>query len=537
VQRRPGHEADYVVVGGGTAGCVLANRLSADAACQVCVLEAGPEDASPWIRIPAGVARLFAHPRLVWPYQTEPEPQLKGRTLYWPRGKALGGTSSINGMTYVRGQRDDYDLWADIAGPQWSYEAVLPSFRRLETPPLGPSRWHGADGPVRIGAVVHRHRLSSAFHGAMVASGVPANPDYNGERQEGVAFNQLMMVDGRRVSAASAYLAPVRRRDNLRVETGAHVRRVLFDGRRASGVEFVQGGRVQVVRARREVLLCAGTIASPQLLMLSGIGPAEALRALGIGVIADRARVGQDLQEHVRAQMVVRTRIASFNQESRGIALLGQLLRYATQRRGLLAATASQVNAFVRSSPPLHRPDITVVFRPASGDYVGRRFVAHAYPGAMAMIGVMRPRSRGALALRSVDPLDAPRIVSGHLTDPADAELLIRGLRLLRRVFATAPMAELVAHEMQPGPDVEHDDALRDYVHGNASSLFHAVGTCAMGRDARAVLDPLLRVRGVDALRVVDASAMPAVPSGNTCAPVLMIAEHAVAMIRAAGSA
>jgi len=524
-------EADYVVVGGGTAGCVLAHRLSADPACRVVVLEAGPTDRSPWIRIPAGVAKLFAHPRLVWPYTTEREPQLDGRSLYWPRGKVLGGTSSINGMTYVRGQPEDYDAWAALAGPQWSFGAVLPYFRRLEDHPLGPNHWHGRDGPVQVGVVTYRHPLSEAFHAAMVAAGVPANDDWNGARQEGVAFNQVMMHDGRRVSAASAYLAPVRRRANLRVVTDALVRRIAFDGRRATAAVYDQSGVRREVRAAREIVLCAGTVASPQLLMLSGIGDAQALRALGIDVVLDRPAVGRNLQEHVRTQVVLRMRMPTLNQESRGPSLMRHALRYALARRGLLTSTASQVNAFVRSGADVARPDLQILFRPASGDYRGRRFVGHPFPGVMAMAGLLQPRSRGRLALRSADPRALPRIVTGHLVDEEDTERLVRGIRFLRRVFATAPFGAHVDAEVQPGPDVRDDDALRAYVRGNANSQFHAVGTCAMGHDDDAVTTPALTVRGLDGLRVVDASVMPLVPSGNTCAPVLMLAEKAADLI------
>jgi choline dehydrogenase len=308
--------------------------------------------------------------------------------------------------------------------------------------------------------------------------------------------------------------------------------KILTENGRAIGVDYaLPDGSRHTAYAEREVILSAGAIASPQLLMLSGVGPAAALQRLGIAVVAPLDAVGRNLQEHVRTQVVVRTRIATFNQESHGVALLGHVLRYATQRRGLLTATASQVNAFVRSSPELTRPDLTVVFRPASGDYRGRRFVRHPFPGVMAMIGLMRPRSRGAITLRSADPHDPPAIVSGHLTQPDDYAPLVRGLRLLRRVFATPPLQSLVAAEVQPGDVVQDDAALRDYVQSNANSLFHAVGTCAMGLDAQAVATPTLKVRGVEGLRVVDASAMPTVPSGNTCAPVLMLAEKAADLI------
>jgi choline dehydrogenase len=527
-------DADYLIVGGGTAGCVLANRLSTDGATRVLLLEAGPEDRNPWIRMPAGVAKLFTHPTLVWPYETVPEPQLRERRLYWPRGKVLGGTSSINGMTWARGQAQDYDAWAQVAGAQWAFDAVLPYFRRIEDHPLGPSHWHGRGGPMRIGTVMYRHATSRAFQAAMIAAGVPDNPDYNGASQEGVSFNQVMMHDGHRVSAASAYLTPVRHRPNLRVVTGACVRRILFEGRRAAAVEFHHAGQRRHARAAREVILCGGAIASPQLLMRSGVGPGARLRQLGIDVIADRPRVGRNLQEQVRVQLVARARSATFNQESRGFALARHALRYAIARQGLLTATASQVNAFIRSGPEIERPDLQIVFRPASGDYRGRRFVAHRFQGVMAMAGLLRPRSRGHVELQSGDVDAAPRIVTGHLLDDDDTERLMRGIRFLRRVFATDPLAAQIEAEMQPGLDAQDDAALRDYVHATANSLFHAVGTCAMGLDGDAVTDPHLRVRDVAALRVVDASVMPLVPSGNTCAPVLMLAEKAADLIRVA---
>lgn len=524
--------ADYVIVGGGTAGCVLANRLSADGTTRVLVLEAGPEDRNRWISMPAGVVKLFTHPSLVWPYETEPEPQLRDRRLYWPRGKVLGGTSSINGMTYVRGQAQDYDAWAHIAGSQWSFDALLPYFRRIEDHPLGPSHWHGRGGPVQIGSVAYRHAVSSAFHAAMVAAGVQDNPDYNGESQEGVSFNQVMMHDGRRVSAASAYLAPVRSRANLRVVTGAHVRRVLIEDHLAAGVEFHHGAALRHARAAREVIVCGGTIASPQLLMRSGIGPGGLLQRLGIDVVADRPDVGRHLHEQVRVQVVARTRVPTFNQESRGFALARHALRYALERRGLLTTTASQVNAFIRSGPDVDRPDLQIVFRPASGDYRDRRFVGHRFPGVMAMAGLLRPRGRGHVELRSSDVDAPPRIVTGHLVDGDDTDRLVRAIRFLRRVFETAPLAGQIDAEMQPGCDAQDDAALRAYVHATANSLFHAVGTCAMGLHEDAVTDPHLRVRGVGRLRVVDASVMPLVPSGNTCAPVLMLAEKAADLVR-----
>ena len=344
-----GMDADFVIIGGGTAGCVLANRLSADPGCQVVVVEAGAEATSPWISMPAGVAKLFHHPRLNWRYQTEPEPSLGGRRLYWPRGKVLGGTSSINGMTFVRGQAADYDSWSGLTAGAWSWRTVLPYFKRIEDSPFGTRELRGTGGPLQIGPVLNRHPLSEAFLRASVAAGVAQNDDYNGATQEGVGYTQVMMRGGVRSSAASAYLAPVRDRPNLKVLTDSPVRRVLVENGRAAGVELERNGSVETIRARREVLLCGGTIASPQLLLLSGIGDAGALAALGIPVNVDLPAVGRNLQEHVRAQLVYRTKVPSFNRDARGAGLAVQVARYALRKQGLLAVTASQVNGFVRS--------------------------------------------------------------------------------------------------------------------------------------------------------------------------------------------
>ena len=523
--------ADYVIIGGGTAGCVLANRLSADPACQVVVLEAGDEAVSRWIAMPAGIAKLYAHPRLNWRYQTEPEPALGGRRLYWPRGKVLGGTSSINGMTFVRGHPADYDAWGAIAGDMWSWPQVLPYFKRFEDSPFGTREFRGSTGPMRIGPIVAPHPLSRAFFEACVASGIPFNDDYNGATQEGIAFNQVMMRDGVRVSAASAYLAPVRGRPNLRVFTNALACRIAIADGRATGVEFERGRAVERIEARREVLLCGGTIASPQLLLLSGIGDAAALAALGIAPLIDRPGVGRDMQEHVRAALAFRTTVPSFNRDATGLRLLHEVIEYLRHHKGLLAVTASQVNGFVRSSPELDRPDLQLVFRPSSGDYRNGRFVIHKHQGVMAMAGLLRPKSRGHVALRSADPRAQPSIVAGHLSEAADAEPLVRGIELLRRVFATSPLRELIAEELRPGADIGSEAALREYVQATADSMYHAVGTCAMGLSAESVTTPELRVRGIDGLRVVDASVMPSVPSGNTTAAVLMVAERAADLI------
>ncbi|MFO1413474.1 MAG: GMC family oxidoreductase N-terminal domain-containing protein [Burkholderiales bacterium] len=525
-------QADYVIVGGGTAGCVLANRLSADPAVQVVLVEAGGEAASPWIRMPAGVAKLYPHPQLNWRYWTTAEPALDGRRLYWPRGRVLGGTSALNGMTFVRGNPLDYDDWARVAGDAWSWRGVLPYFLRLEDFPGGDPALRGRDGPVAVRAVAAPHPLTRAFLAAAAANGIPLLDDYNGAQQDGIGVTQATVRDGVRVCAASAYLAPVRARVNLRVLTGALATRITFDGTRATGIAVARGGEVQHVTAIREVLVCAGTVASPQLLMVSGIGDAVALRALGVPVVADRPAVGARLQEHVRVQLVYRTRVPSQNREARGWRLAREAMRYALARRGLLATTASQANGFVRSPSARDRPDLQLVFRPSSGDYRDGRYTVHDDEGVMAMASLLRPASRGRIALASADPRVPPAIMPQHLAAPEDAEALLHGVRVLRRIFATAPLADRMRDELKPGPAAADDAALRRFIVATADSAYHAVGTCAMGTADEAVVTPDLRVRGVTALRVVDASVMPALPTGNTVAAVYMVAERAADCIR-----
>ena len=525
---------DYVIIGAGSAGCVMAARLSEDPNVHVALLEAGGPDDRREIHIPAAFSKLFKSD-LDWNYATEPQEHLHGRSLYWPRGKVLGGTSSINGMTFVRGQAAYYDSWAALTGDAWSWRTVLPYFKRIEDSPFGTRELRGTGGPMRIGGVLNRHPLAEAFLQSSVAAGVVHNDDYNGATQEGISFTQVMMRDGVRSSAESAYLAPVRGRANLRVLTRSLARRIVVEDGRAVAVEFESDRGVQRILARREVLLCGGTIASPQMLLLSGIGDSRALNALGISLVCNLPAVGRNLQEHLRVQLVYRTNVPSFNREARGVRLLGHVARYVLRKRGLLAVTASQVNGFVRSSPEVDRPDLQLVFRPSSGNYAEGRYVVHDYQGVMAMVGLLRPKSRGHVALRSADPHAAPGIVAGHLTDPADYDPLIRGVGLMRRIFARRPLRDYVLDEVRPGKAVDDDASLRNYIRSTADSLFHAVGTCAMGASADSVTTPELRVRGVEGLRVVDASVMPLVPSGNTAAAVLMIAERASDLILGQG--
>ncbi|WP_431281422.1 GMC family oxidoreductase [Humitalea sp. 24SJ18S-53] len=507
-------DADTIIIGGGTAGCVLAARLSEDPGHRVLLLEAGPPDRNPWIHIPAGVSKLIAHPVLNWRLRTAPE--ANGRDLYWPSGKMLGGSSSLNGMTYIRGQAEDYDEWAV---PGWSAADVLPVFDALEADPFS------------VGEITYRHPMPELARQAALAIGIPHNEDFNGATQAGVGWYRVAMRNGRRMSAATAYLAPARGRKNLEVVTGAQVSRIVFDQGRASGVMFGDG---QTATARKNVVLCAGAVGSPHLLQVSGIGDGAHLQGLGVPVVADVPEVGRNLQEQVRAEFHMRCRHPTFNQEARFPRLVGHVLRYALARRGLLTTTGSQVAMFLCSGPDVARPDTQINIRPASGEYRGNAgFTLHDFPGATAFACNLRPASRGHVLAASADARVAPRITANLLADPADLRPVLHGIRVLRRLIATEPLRSEVVEELRPGAAIQTDEALEAHVRDVALPLYHAAGTCRMGTDAGSVLDAELRVRGVAGLRVVDASVMPRVTSGNTMAPVLMIAEMAARMMRA----
>jgi choline dehydrogenase len=514
---------DYIIVGAGSAGCVLAHRLSARSELKVLLLEAGGPDSNPFIHMPAGLARLVGNRRINWRYYTEPEPELQGRRLYWPRGRVLGGSSSINAMCYTRGHRLDYDEWAAATSAAWSYAGVLPYFLKAEDQARGASEYHGVGGPLAVEDLRFRNPLSAVFVEAGVASGLPRNPDFNGPVQEGVGFYQVTQRAGRRCSAASAYLRPARSRGNLEIRTQCLAARVLFEGTRAAGVEYRHDGLSTCARAEREVLLAGGAIGSAQLLLLSGVGPADELRALDIAVVADLTEVGRNLQDHLD--------FCTLSKCSRPITYdftrLQEILvalRYLLTRSGPGVSNIAEAGAFVRSRlAPDARPDIQLHFVPAQLDNHGRnRLQGH---GFTVHACVLRPHSRGRLVLSSNRPEDRPRIHAGYLSDGRDLEVLLEGIRLSRQIIRAEPFTPYRGREVFPGEDATSAQELEAVVRRKAETIYHPAGTCRMGNDAASVVDEQARVRGVRGLRVADASIMPRLIGGNTNAPTIMIAE------------
>jgi choline dehydrogenase len=522
---------DYVIVGAGSAGCVLANRLCADPSVRVLLIEAGPRDGNPWIHVPGGIFKLIHNPAVDWCFTTEPDPGVAGRSLQWPRGKVLGGSSSINGLVYIRGQREDFDGWRDLGNEGWSYDDVLPCFRRSERQARGADPFHGTEGSLVVSDPAMRMEIVDAFVAAAGQAGIPSTADFNGARQEGAGYFQLTVDRGRRCSAAVAFLRPVAGRANLTVVTGARVERVLIDGNRAAGVQFRRGGRVGTARASRETILSAGAINTPHLLMLSGIGDPDALGRAGVAVRHALPAVGKNLQDHIQARVVFRARRPiTLNDQARTLprrAMIGA--RYLMSRTGPLSFAASLAGAFARTRPSLDRPDVQFHFQPLSLDsYDGR---LHGFSGFTISVCQLRPDSRGAIVLRSDDPATPPRIEANYLHEPGDGATMVEGMRLLRRIAAAPALAAQIAEEYRPGPDVSSDEAVLAYVRATGSSIFHPAGTCRMGPGADCVVDPQLRVHGLDGLRVADCSIMPTLVSGNTNAAAIMIGEKAAELI------
>jgi len=524
-------EFDYVIVGAGSAGCVLANRLSADGKHSVLLLEAGPKDTNLWIHVPLGYGKLFKEKTVNWMYQTEPEPGLNGRQVFQPRGKVLGGSSSINGLLYVRGQHEDYDRWRQRGNTGWGYDDVLPYFKKAEDQQRGSSDFHGSGGPLPVSDMLHADPLSGAFIKAAVEAGIPANPDFNGATQEGAGWFQTTTRNGRRASTAVAYLRPAKGRSNLRVETAALAQRLLFEGRRAAGVEYRQNGTLRTARARKEILVSSGAYNSPQLLQLSGVGPAELLKSHGIGVVLDAPGVGNDLQDHmqVRIVMLCAQPITLNDVLNHPVRRIMAGVRYAAFRRGPLTIAAGTSGAFFKTNPRLASPDVQIHFLPFSTDKMGEKL--HPFSAFSASVCQVRPESRGSLCIRSADPMAPPEIRINYLATETDRAANVEGLKILRRILAAPALKPFVIEEKEPGAKVVSDEDLLAFCRLRGNTVYHPTSTCRMGNDPLAVVDQRLRVRGIEGLRVVDASVMPDLVSGNTNAPVIMIAEKASDMI------
>jgi choline dehydrogenase len=517
---------DYVIVGAGSAGCVLANRLTEGPDTTVLLLEAGGSDNKQEIRIPVAFPKLFKGP-CDWAYETEEQSQLGRRTLFWPRGKILGGSSSMNAMIYIRGNRRDYDHWRELGNNGWCYEDVLPYFKKAENREQGADAYHGTGGPLNVTDLRYVNPVSRAFVEAGVEIGLPRNDDFNGEEQEGVGTYQVTQRKGRRHSAADAYLRPASRRPNLTVQTGARATRLHFEGTRAVSVEYVRDGRAERVHVDGEVILSGGAINSPQLLMLSGIGPADELRTLDIPVVHDLPGVGRNLQDHPMIAVAYGCRVPVTLDEAE---TRGNLARYLLFKRGPLASNIAEAGGFVRIDPAAHDPDLQFHFLPCY--FLDNGFKNPKGCGFTFGPTLLRPRSRGHITLHSGDPLQPPAIQPNYLDDEPDHRLLVEGVRLARRLAQATAFDPFRGEEVWPGTKEQSDEAIAGHIRRNVQTLYHPVGTCRMGDDPMAVVDDRLRVRGIESLRVVDASVMPDIVSGNTNAPTIMIAEKAADLIK-----
>ncbi len=530
---------DYIVVGAGSAGAAAAARLSESGAYRVLCLEAGREGSDFfWSRLPVGIAKLIDNPAVNWCYDSEPDEGSGGRRIPVPRGKMLGGSSSINGMVFMRGQAQDYDQWAQLGNRGWSYREVLPIFKRMESYDGGSDEYRGRSGPLRVcDTPRHQVPLLEKIIEAAETIGLPFNPDLNGETQEGVGMSQVTIARGRRMSTAYCYLDPARGRPNLTIEQEAMAERLILEGKRCVGVRYSVGGRVVEARASREVILSGGSINSPKLLELSGIGQSDLLRAHGIEPLHELKGVGENLRDHYspRVKFAITERNATFNDNARGWRLMREAAKYALFRDGFLARTSVPVRMYFRTREGLETPDATISVLPFIYEMAGRERRIAKQAGITMNINVLRSESLGSIHIKSADPAAPPAIRFNFLSSPNDRDGLLAAMRKARELMATSPLAEITGEELAPGTDKQTDEELLDWVRGNAETTYHPVGTCKMGQDVMAVVDDQLRVHGIERLRVADASIMPTLTSGNTNAPSIMIGEKCAEMtLRAA---
>jgi choline dehydrogenase len=522
---------DYIVVGAGSAGCVLANRLTASGRHRVLLLEAGGHDRHFWIHVPLGFAKLFNNSTVNWLYKSEPEPELNNRQIIQPRGKVIGGSSSINGLLYIRGQHEDYDHWRQLGNAGWSFQDVLPYFKRAEDQERGADDLHGVGGPLSVSDVCEPHPLCEAFLDAAEQCGIPRTDDFNGPKQEGAGYFQLTAKNGRRWSTAAGYLKQARQRHNLKIELNALATKILFSGRRAIGIQYRQGETLRTAHADGEVILSGGAFNSPQLMQLSGIGPSDLLRSHGIEVIADAPGVGSDLQDHLQVRMQFRcTQPITANDVINDWRYrYGAGIRYMLTRKGLLSVGAGYAGAFFKTRQDLATPDVQIHFLIFSSETAGAN--VHPFSGFMASVCQLRPDSRGFVRIKSADPATPPAIQPRYLTARNDAETIVAGLKQLREVMNQTVIRKLIAEERAPGDKVVTDADLLAYARNTGTTVYHPTSTCRMGPDSGAVVDERLRVRGFERLRVIDASIMPTLVSGNTNAAAVMIGEKGSDMV------